>query len=91
VTEESGISGQDGTYLAKLLLQNGCEVCGTSRDAQISSFRNLDRLGIRKDVRLASVALKDHRAFLRGVGSDRSYRVLPSRMPVRSFVRQFLL
>lgn len=32
-----------------------------------------------------------HRAFLRRVDSDRSYRVLPSRMPLRSFVRQFLL
>ena len=30
----TGISGQDGAYLAKLLLQNGYDVCGTSRDAQ---------------------------------------------------------
>jgi GDPmannose 4,6-dehydratase len=60
----TGISGQDGAYLAKLLLQNGYEVCGTSRDAQISSFRNLDRLDIRKDVQLASVALNDFRSVL---------------------------
>ena len=60
----TGISGQDGTYLAKLLLQNGYDVCGTSRDAQISSFRNLDRVGIRKDVQLASVALNDFRSVL---------------------------
>jgi GDPmannose 4,6-dehydratase len=60
----AGISGQDGAYLAKLLLQNGYAVCGTSRDAQISSFRNLDRVGIRKDVQLASVALNDFRSVL---------------------------
>jgi len=60
----TGISGQDGSYLAKLLLQNRYDVWGTSRDAQMSSFRNLDRLGIRKDVQLASVALNDFRSVL---------------------------
>ena len=60
----TGISGQDGSYLAKLLLQNGYEVYGTSRDAQISPFHNLDRVGIRKDVQLASVALNDFRSVL---------------------------
>src|ERR1700730_3640481 len=60
----TGISGQDGSYLAKLLLQKGYQVCGTSRDAQISSFRNLDRVGIRGEVELASVALNDFRSVL---------------------------
>ena len=60
----TGISGQDGAYLAKLLLQNGYDVCGTSRDAQISPLHNLDRVGIRKDVQLASVALNDFRSVL---------------------------
>jgi len=60
----TGISGRDGAYLAKLLLQSGYNVWGTSRDAQISSFCNLDRLGIRKDVQLASVALNDFRSVL---------------------------
>src|SRR5580704_4624732 len=60
----TGISGQDGAYLAKLLLEKGYQVCGTYQDAQISSFRNLDRVGIRKDVQLASVALNDFRSVL---------------------------
>jgi len=60
----TGISGQDGAYLAKLLLENGYDVCGTSRDAQISSFHNLERLGIRSYVQLASVALNDFRSVL---------------------------
>ena len=60
----TGVSGKDGAYVAKLLLENGHEVCGTSRDAQISAFRNLDRFGIRKGVQLASVALNDFRSVL---------------------------
>ena len=36
-----GISGQDGAYLAKLLLDKGYQVFGTSRDAEMSSFNSL--------------------------------------------------
>ncbi|MGA9756675.1 MAG: GDP-mannose 4,6-dehydratase, partial [Desulfobaccales bacterium] len=32
-----GISGQDGAYLAQLLLAKGYHVVGSSRDAQMSS------------------------------------------------------
>jgi GDPmannose 4,6-dehydratase len=60
----SGVSGQDGAYLAKLLLDKGYEVCGTSRDAQMSSFGNLHRLGIRDRVKLESMALNDFRSVL---------------------------
>jgi GDPmannose 4,6-dehydratase len=59
-----GISGQDGAYLARLLLDRGYEVVGASRDAQISRFANLDRLGIRDRVRMVSVALNDFRSVL---------------------------
>ncbi|MGL5081989.1 MAG: GDP-mannose 4,6-dehydratase [Microcoleaceae cyanobacterium] len=59
-----GISGQDGAYLASLLLRKGYLVCGTSRDAQMSSFRNLLRLGIRDQVKLESVILTDFRSVL---------------------------
>ena len=59
-----GVSGQDGAYLAKLLLSKGYTVCGTSRDAQISSFRNLEYLEIRDRVQLESTALNDFRSVL---------------------------
>jgi GDPmannose 4,6-dehydratase len=59
-----GISGQDGAYLAKLLLNQGYSVCGTSRDAQMSSFQNLVLLGIRDQVKLESAALTDFRSVL---------------------------
>ena len=59
-----GISGQDGSYLAKLLLEKGYIVCGTSRDAQVSSFRNLLRLGIREKIQCESLVPTDFRSVL---------------------------
>lgn len=59
-----GVSGQDGAYLSQLLLNRGYTVCGTSRDAQMSSFQNLIRLGIREQVKLESVSLTDFRSVL---------------------------
>ena len=60
----SGISGQDGAYLAKLLLGKGYQVFGTARDAQMASFQNLETLGIRQQVTLLSMALNDFRSVL---------------------------
>lgn len=57
-----GISGQDGSYLAQFLLANGYQVFGTSRDAQMSAFQNLVRLGIRDQVHLESMSLIDFRS-----------------------------
>ncbi len=59
-----GVSGQDGSYLAKLLLEKGYKVYGTSRDAQISSFRNLLRLGLREEVEYRSLVPTDFRSVL---------------------------
>jgi GDPmannose 4,6-dehydratase len=59
-----GISGQDGAYLARLLLAKGYHVTGTSRDAQVASFANLTRLGIRERVELKSMVLTDFRSTL---------------------------
>jgi GDPmannose 4,6-dehydratase len=59
-----GISGQDGSYLAKLLLEKGYEVHGTARDAQVTTFPNLITLGIREQVTCHSMALNDFRSVL---------------------------
>ena len=59
-----GISGQDGAYLARLLLDRGYQVAGTSRDAQMSGFGNLVRLGVRERVRVLSMAGNDFRSVL---------------------------
>jgi GDPmannose 4,6-dehydratase len=54
-----GISGQDGTYLAQLLLRRGYEVWGSSRDAELASFENLRSLGLYGSVHLVSLNLRD--------------------------------
>ncbi len=59
-----GVSGQDGSHLAQLLLSKGYQVYGTSRDVEGSSFDNLVRLGIRDRVILVSVTLTDFRSVL---------------------------
>ena len=70
-----GVSGQDGAYLAKLLLERDYIVYGTSRDAQVSSFRNLEYLGIRDRVELKSTALNDFRSVLQILSKTRPNEV----------------
>ena len=62
-----GVSGQDGSYLARLLLEKGYEVHGASRDAQVASFNNLSRLGVRDRIGLESVSLVDFRSVLQAL------------------------
>ena len=65
-----GVNGQDGAYLARLLLGKGYEVWGTSRDAQASGMANLEKLGIADRVRLVSMAPSDFRSVFTAM--DRS-------------------
>jgi GDPmannose 4,6-dehydratase len=60
-----GASGQDGAYLAKLLLERGYHVFGTSRDAGMASFANLVKLGIRERVKVTSLTTTDFRSLIR--------------------------
>jgi len=62
-----GISGQDGSYLAKLLLEKGYEVHGTSRDAELSGFGGLSKLKIKEKVKLHSMSLIDFRSVMQTV------------------------
>ena len=59
-----GVSGQDGSYLAELLLSKGYAVFGTSRDAQGSSFENLRKLGIQNQITFLSMVPEDFRSVL---------------------------
>lgn len=73
-----GISGQDGAYLTKFLLNKGYEVIGTSRDAMASSFLNLKKLGVDGRVQNISMALNDFRsilAALKKVAPDEIYNL----------------
>jgi GDPmannose 4,6-dehydratase len=59
-----GVSGQDGAYLSRLLLEKDYEVHGTSRDAELQHFDRLDQLGIRSRVAVHSASLLDFRNLL---------------------------
>jgi GDPmannose 4,6-dehydratase len=59
-----GVSGQDGGYLAKFLVDKGYCVIGTSRDVTTPKFNNLKHHGILEDVQLESVSLNDFRSVL---------------------------
>lgn len=83
-----GVSGQDGTYLAKLLIERGYTVHGASRDAQASSFRNLRRLGLIDSVHLESLNITDFRSALqalRRVNPDEVYNLAGQNSVALSF------
>lgn len=64
-----GISGQDGAYLARYLLDKGYVVFGTSRNADSSNLDKLSRLGIQDRVTLISATLNDFRSILRALAT----------------------
>jgi GDPmannose 4,6-dehydratase len=66
-----GVSGQDGAYLSKFLLEKGYRVVGTSRDASASSFQNLRRLSVFDHVELASMTLTDFRSSIQTLSKYR--------------------
>jgi GDPmannose 4,6-dehydratase len=59
-----GVGGQDGSYLAQLLLRKGYGVWGAFIDAQGPSFGNLIKLGMRHQVLHLSMATEDFRSVL---------------------------
>lgn len=73
-----GITGQDGAYLAHLLLSKGYRVVGTSRDALMANTSRLERLAIANDVEVVSLAPNDFRSVLKvvsGVAPDEVYNL----------------
>lgn len=55
----TGITGQDGSYLARLLLDKGYEVHGGVRTLTQASCWRLDRLGITERIHLHALDLED--------------------------------
>lgn len=70
-----GISGQDGAYLARLLLERGYTVHGTSRDAEIAGFGSLTSLGIKDRIALHSAAPTDFRSVLQVVSRANPHEI----------------
>ena len=63
----TGITGQDGAYLAQLLLQKGYEVHGGVRRISQPQMARLDALGIARDVHLHEFDLSEPYSVMRVV------------------------
>ena len=59
-----GVTGQDGAYLARLLLDKGYTVYGTSRDAVGKIRNNPSVLGIDQNVHYMTVDITDYKSVL---------------------------
>ena len=63
----TGITGQDGAYLAKFLLDNGYDVYGTYRRLSSPNFWRLQYLGIFDKINLIPVDLSDTGSILEAI------------------------
>lgn len=65
----TGITGQDGSYLAEFLLEKGYEVHGITRRSSISNTGRIDHLLEKKAITLHDGDLSDSSALIRIIGS----------------------
>jgi GDPmannose 4,6-dehydratase len=73
-----GVSGQDGAYLSRFLLEKNYAVHGTSRDAAQQSFARLQALGVRQRVVTHTLSTTDAaamRALIASVRPDEIYNL----------------
>jgi GDPmannose 4,6-dehydratase len=84
----TGITGQDGAYLAQLLLGKGYRVVGAFRRASTVNTARLDALGITDSVELVPFDLTDHgnmRRVIETVGPDEVYNLAAQSFVAVSF------
>lgn len=63
----TGITGQDGSYLAEFLLEKGYEVHGVTRRASISNTLRIDHLILENAIRLHDGDLSDSSSLIRSI------------------------
>ena len=74
----TGVTGQDGAYLSRFLLEKGYKVYGTFRRISQPNFERLQRLGVLEDVELIPFDLLDQSSMIesmRKVGPDEIYNL----------------
>lgn len=71
----SGITGQDGAYLAKLLLEKGYDVSGLIARRGSDTLGRLRELGVEKDVRLLDGDLIDLSSMVRAMEKSQAGEV----------------
>ncbi len=78
----TGVTGQDGSYLAELLLEKGYEVCGMVRRASVEKFERIEHL--RERIRLAQADLLDQLSLIEVVKGFRPHEIY--NLAAQSFV-----
>ena len=78
----TGITGQDGSYLAELLLEKGYEVFGMVRRASVEKFERIEHL--RSHIRLEQADLLDQLSLIELVKSVRPHEIY--NLAAQSFV-----
>ena len=89
----TGIRGQDGAYLAKLLLEKGYEVYGADRRSGEGGFWRLKELGIEKDVKVVYMDLLEFTNILRTIEKikpDEIYNLAAQSFVAASFEQPIL-
>ncbi|QOZ52001.1 GDP-mannose 4,6-dehydratase [Bradyrhizobium sp. CCBAU 53338] len=67
----TGVTGQDGAYLSRLLLEKGYDVVGGSRASPARDLWRLKALGIDRDVRIVDLELLDSRSIVSVIERER--------------------
>lgn len=70
-----GVTGQDGSYLARLLAGRGVRVHGTSRDREAAAMGNLRRLSVAGSVTVHTAVVEDFRSVLSVIEAVRPDRI----------------
>jgi len=63
----TGISGQDGAYLSKLLLEEGFKIIGLTRDKNRINKKNLSYLNIEENIQIEACNLLDYDAVCKAI------------------------
>jgi GDPmannose 4,6-dehydratase len=89
----TGVTGQDGAYLAQLLLGKGYEVYGTHRKNSGAGLGRLQALGVDRGVRLIALDLPDQQAVhavIEQVRPDEVYNLAGQSSVANSFDQPLL-
>lgn len=80
----TGITGQDGAYLAKNLLEKGYKVIGGERRTTTNKYWRLDELGITKDIEFVELDVIDQANIRRAI--EKSEPEVVYNLAAQSFV-----
>jgi GDPmannose 4,6-dehydratase len=84
----TGVNGQDGAYLAKLLLEKGHAVVGGVRNTSTANLARLDELGVTREIELVDLELVEFANVLRVIERarvDEIYNLAGQSYVARSF------